>query len=42
MKLIQNNFSTVWRCFVSVSFQCVYTFNVYSIPLRSRAIFSRW
>jgi len=31
MKYIQNSFTTVWSCFVSVSFQCVYSFNVYPI-----------
>jgi len=28
MKLIQNSFTAVWSCFVSVSFRCVYSFNV--------------
>ena len=28
MKLIQYSVTTVWNCFVSVSFQCVYSFSV--------------
>jgi len=27
MKLIQNSFTTVWSCFVSVSFQYMYVYS---------------